>query len=351
MSGHHSIVKKGKDCIAIAKNALNDISSGREEMAIKKLSALQKDGIFLAEAAKELAERLEVVDTHYQGKDDELLRQIGNLHGQESQLKSQQSIEQSQLTAQQNVLYDNQSRLSSAEGNLRDAERKRRKAEEEEKNIQIGSTVGGALLGLFTGGAGFLIGAAAGAGIGAMVNACRDEEKDAQAVVNRRRSDLESARSAVNESQRRISNIESQIRSLTQQIEHKKQERQQLHKKLDEIRAMVKFVKKSIEFWLLFKQTSEHGVNRTELLQKIAARAAEKKDHRILKSKSSQGIAKTFIEAWEEIETIAEDGGSNQILEIEYRCSRCSLQYTALPYVDHSALVCKDCHSKHALQN
>ena len=118
---------------------------------------------------------------------------------------------------------------------------------------------------MFTGGAGFLIGAAAGAGIGAMVNACRDEEKDAQAVVSRRRSDLESVRSAVNESQRRIYNIESQIRSLTQQIEHKKQERQQLHKKLDEIRAMVIFVKKSIEFWLLFKQTSEHGVNRRYL--------------------------------------------------------------------------------------
>ena len=351
MSGHYSIVKKGKDCIAITKNALNDISSGREEMAIKKLSALQKDGNFLAEAAKELAEWLEAVDQHYQGKDEELLRQIGNLHGQESQLQSQQNVEQSQLTAQQNVLYDNESRLSSAEGNLRDAERKRRKAEEEEKNIQIGSTVGGALLGLFTGGAGFLIGAAAGAGIGAMVNACRDEEKDAQAVVNRRRSDLESARSAVNESQRRISNIESQIRSLTQQIEHKKQERQQLHKKLDEIRAMVIFVKKSIEFWLLFKQTSEHGVNRPELLQKITTRAAEKKDYRILKSESSQDIAKTFIEAWVEIETIAEDGGSNHILEIEYRCSRCSLQYTALPYVDHSVLVCIECHSKYALQN
>ena len=352
MSGHHSIVKKGKDCIAIANNALNDISSGREEMARKKLSALRKDGNLLAEAAKELAERLEAVDKHYQGKDEGLLRQIGNLHGQESQLKSQQSSEQSQLTAQQNILYDNQSRLSSAEDNLRDAERKRRKAEEEEKNIQIGSTVGGALLGLFTGGAGFLIGAAAGAGIGAMVNACRDEEKDAQAVVNRRRSDLESARSAVNESQRRISNIESQIRSLTQQIEHKKQERQQLHKKLDEIRAMVKFVKKSIEFWLLFKQTSEHGVNRTELLQKITTRAAEKGDYRkILQSKPSQGIAKTFIEAWEEMETTAEHGGPNHILEIEYKCSRCRLKYTALPYVDRSALVCMECHSKYSLQN
>ena len=40
MSGHHSLVKKGKDCVAVAKNALDDIGSGREEMALKKLSAL-----------------------------------------------------------------------------------------------------------------------------------------------------------------------------------------------------------------------------------------------------------------------------------------------------------------------
>ena len=85
--------------------------------------------VIFAVAAKELAERLETVD-RYQGKDEELIRQIGNLNGQESQLKSQQSGEQSQLTAQQNVLSDNQNRLYSAEGNLRDAERKRRKAEE-----------------------------------------------------------------------------------------------------------------------------------------------------------------------------------------------------------------------------
>ena len=351
MSSDLSLVKKGKDCVAVAKNALDDIASGREENAMKKLSALQKDSSDLVDAAKQLAERLEAVDKHYQNKDAELLHQIGDLNRQESQLKSQKSTEESQLTAQRNVLYDNQNKLSSAEGNLRDAERKRRNAEKEEKRIQIGSTIGGAAIGLFTGGIGLVVGAAAGAGIGALVNACRDEEKDARAAVNRRRTDLDNARSAVNASKIRISNIESQIRSKTNEIEHKKQQRLQLHKKVDEVKAVILLVKRSVEFWQLFKQISEHGVNRTELLQRIATRATEKGDYRALQSKSSQRIANTFIEAWEEMGTTAENGGTNHILEIEYRCSRCNLQYTALPYVDRSALICIGCHSKYALQN
>ena len=141
MSGHHSLVKKGKDCVAVAKNVLDDIGSEREELALTKLSALKKDGSFLADASKQLAERLEAVGKHYQDEDEELLRQIGNLNEQESQLNRQKITEEGQLTAQQNVLSGNQNSLSSAENSLQNAERERRKAEKEKENIQIGSTV------------------------------------------------------------------------------------------------------------------------------------------------------------------------------------------------------------------
>ena len=351
MSDHHSLVKKGKDCVAVAKNTLDDIGSGRKEKALEKLSALQRDGSSLADAAEQLAKRLEAVEKHYQQKDAEVLREIGDLNRRESELKNQKSVEESQLAAHQNVLQDNQNRLSSEEDRLRDAERKLRNAREEEKKIQIGSTVGGAVLGLFTGGVGLLVGAAAGAGIGAIINDCRREERDARDAVSRRRNDLDSARSAVNASQGRISNVQSQISSLTNQIEYMKQQRLQSQKKIDEIRPVIVFVKKSVHFWLLFKQMSEHGADRTALLQKIVTRAAEKGDYQALQSKSSQRVAGTFIEAWEELETTAEHGGPNHLLEIDYRCSRCSTQCTALPYVNGSAFVCMECYSQYALKN
>ena len=347
-SDHHSVVKKGKDCVAVAKNVLDDIVSGREKMAIKKLSALLKDGSFLAFAAKQLAERLEAVNQHYQNKDAGLLHQIGNLSRQESQLKSQKSAEEKELATQQTILSDNLKKLSSAKDSLQNAESKRKRAEKEEKGIKIGSTIGGAVLGLFTGGIGFIVCAVAGAGIGVVVVACRNKEKTARAVVNRCKSDQKKAHSAVNESKKRISSIESQIRSNAKEIEYKKKQRLQLHNKLDEIKAVIHLVKKSVEFWLLFKQISEQGVDRTELLRKIAARATEKGDYQALQSQSSKRISTTFIEVWEEIGTTVEQGELNHILEIDYSCSRCGVQCTALPYVDSSTLVCMECHSKYA---
>ena len=326
MSGQRDIVKKGKDCVAIAKNALDDLVSGREEMALNKLSALKTDGSFLADVAKQQAERLEAEDKHYQQKDAEILREIGDLSRRENELKSQKSGEESQLAAHQSVLQDNQNRLSSEENRLRDAERKLRKAKEDEKKRQIMSTAGGAVLGLFTGGVGFVVGAAAGAGIGAIINECRSEEKDARDAVNRRRNDVDNAQSAINASRSRISNTESQIRSLTAQIEHMKQQRLQSHKKVDEVRALIELVKQSIQFWLLFKQISENGVDRTALLQKIVSKAVEKGDYRVIQSKSSQHIASTFFEAWEEMAMECERSN-----KIEYSCSQFSVQGTALP--------------------
>ena len=93
---------------------------------------------------------------------------------------------------------------------------------------------------------------------------------------------------------------------------------------------MIVFVKKAVEFWLLFKQISEHSVDCTALLQKIVTQAAERVDYPALQSESNQHIADTFIDAWEEMETRTEYGGPNHVMEIEYRCSLhsvCSVSY------------------------
>ena len=352
MSGPCStLINTGKDCIAVVKHALDDICSGKEDMAIQKLSVLQKDGIFLADAAEKLAKRLEVVEKHYQNKDAEMLSEIGNLNRKESEMKREKSEEEGKLSAQLDKLQDSKDQLSSSEDDLREAEDKRKKAEdkrkkaeENERKIQIGSAV----VGLFTFG---LVGAAVGAGVGAIVNACRKEEEEARAAVKRRKSDLDDARSAVNENKRRISSVASQIKSLTEQVERMKQQRSEAHRKIDEIRGLIVLVKKSVEFWILFKQISEHGAGRTALLQRIVTRAAEKGEYRAIQSKSSYRIANTFIEAWEEMETTAEYGGPNHILEIEYKCSRCGVQHIALPHVDGSTLVCAKCYHKYALKD
>ena len=316
MHDQQDVVKKGKDCLTVAKNALDDIGSGREEMALRKFSALQTDGRFLADTAKQLAEQLEAANKFYQQKDAEILHEIGELSRRESELKDQKSREEIQLAEYQNVLQDNQIRLCSEENKIQEAEEKLRKAIEREKDVQLKSILGGAVLGLIARKVGVAEGAAAGAGIGVIINNYKKEEKNAQDEVDRCRSELDSARSAVNEGQRRISNIESQIMSLDIQINYIKQQYLQLHtkhlqlpKEIDKVRVLIDLAKRSVTFWLLFEQTSEHGVDHTTLLQNIITMAAETGDY--------QSKGNTFIEAWEQM--TMECKGSNYIPQIEYK--------------------------------
>lgn len=354
-STNQSLVNKGKDCIMVAKSALDDIGSGRKQMAVKKLSTLQRDSSDIAHEAEKLAERLEAVEKYYQHKDAEILREIGELVRNESEKKREKSEEESELAARQSVLRDNQQRLSFAKNRLRVAKQKLQEAEEREEKIRLGCATVGEVLTL--GPVGRIIGIGqigdlASGAIAQLIISCRGEEKDARDALNRRLDDLNSVNSAVEESERRVSYVVSQITSMAKQIESLKQQRHYCQEKVGIVRNLIAVAKQSIQFWLLFKQLSEHGIDRTALLQKIVSMATGKKNsNTILQSRSSQRIARSFVEAWEEMESTALYGGPNHILKIEYRCSRCSIQYTALPYVDGSSFICMECHTKYALKN
>ncbi len=220
MTSETSLVEKGNLCLVAASEVLQDFELGRVDLSDNKLKLIEKDAVILAKEADKLALQLEAVDKVYQQKDDELFHQIGKLGIQENEEKQKKMNAEATLRGQQSILQDKESQLCSAESNLQTAERKLREAIKEEKNIQVGATIGGALLGLFTGGAGFLVGAAAGAGIGALVNACRDEEKDARSARNRRRNDVSQAKSAVQSSHSEISSHESLIQILASKIKN-----------------------------------------------------------------------------------------------------------------------------------
>ena len=307
--------------MAVASEVLKHIEMGQTVDASSKLVSMQKDAAVLANEADNLAKQLEAVDKHYQEEDAELHLKIGQLGMQEETLNTKKRNSESALAGQRSVLRERESQLSSAESDLQRAEGKLRDAIKEEKKIQIGSAVGGALLArLFTGGIGWLVGAVVGVSIGAMVNASRDEEKDAHSARGRRKSDLDSAKSAVQSSESQVSSLASQINDLAAHIQRLEQQRQEIHKKGAEIRAAIPALKNSTQFWLLFKQLSEYGENRSTLLKKIVEKAYERGSYN-LQCDGSQRATSTFFEAWKSIEVAAADGYSNHIYSIDSNCS------------------------------
>ena len=343
MASEFPIVKKGNNCLQVAKLVLAEIRSGNSVQVTERLCSLRQDVATLENEADHLTKRFEAVDKYCQDQDAELSRQIGELGVRESQLREQKKEIENSLDGQQRVLQDTQSQLSSAQNNLQEAARKLKKAKEEENKIKVGATVGGALLGLFTGGAGFLVGAGVGAGIGAIVNDCRQKEKDARSALDRRRADVKSADSAIRQSKSKISSLQSNINSLSSQIHSLEQQREELHKLRGEVKAAIPIVKTSIRFWQMFRQITKEGGDHTALLEKIVAMANEKGDYHALQSAGSQRIANTFFEAWEEIESMACEGTSSHMFSIDYTCVQCSRRCNGLPYLSDSDFVCSSC--------
>lgn len=345
--------KKGGECVAVVKSALDDISKGQVENASTKLRRLREDSDRLVAEAERLVKRLEKVETHYIHQEERVQKEIGKLGCLELDLKREKSSREAELDGNQSILRDNQSKLSSAENEVEDAKRKLEQARANEaENVGDGALWGALLLGIPTLGLGALPGAALGASIGAIINACEKEESQAKDRLERRKSDYGRARSAVEESKRQVCNIQSQISNLQTKIGALKTERLSYHKKIDEMKQGIILAKKSIEFWGLFKQASEHGSGRTSLLKKIVDKASEKGDYRSLHSGSSRRLATTFMEAWEEMEDLAVEGRSSHILQIEFKCAYCGGNHTALPYVDkRNRFVCAQCSPQYAIQN
>lgn len=345
-----SLVAKGKDCVAVARKTVKEINQGNVKDASIKLDGLKMHGTELAEQAKDLAKRLEKVQEYNQNMEEETQRKIGEYGRREQDLQKQMDGIQANLDSQRRILEDKHSRLVQARNTLSNAERKRREKEKEADRTRTGAAVLGGVIGVFTGGVGGLIaGAAMGAGVGQMINELKRDEERAQREVDRCRSECSSAESAITASQQQISSIQSQISSLSSQLTSMKQQRLKYHEEAGKYREAIVFLQDTVHFWLLFKQLSDHGVNRASLLQKIVDKAESKTDLSLLQRDASKRVATTFLDTWEELETKTKDEGSQHMFQIEFKCSKCNGNYTDLPYVRQTEVVCKHCYHQHAL--
>ena len=182
-----------------------------------------------------------------------------------------------------------------------------------------------------------------------MINELREEEKRAERRVDQCQSECSSAESSITATQQQISSIQSQISSLSSQLTQMEQQRLKYHKEVGKYKEAIVFLQDAVHFWLLFKQLSDHGVNRTSLLQKIVDKAESKTDLSLLQRDASKRVATTFLDIWEELETKTKDEGSQHMFQMEFRCSKCNGNYTDLPYVRQTEVICKHCYHQPAL--
>ena len=315
------IVRKGKDCVALAESVPSDISKGNISAAEKSLQNLVKNGEDLVKFSEQRACAIEKMEEQKLQEVEEIQRQISELGKQEEETKRRQSERQSTLNSRQAVLDDERRILSNAESDLRNAEERVYRAKKDAESRRVRGGVFGALVGtLLAPGVGTLIGAAAGTGAGEICNQIIDDEKKARRRVGECRDRCSNAERDVRSTQTDISNIQSELYRISSECSRLNSQRMQCNEEAKKMKESVLFYRQATYFWKDFQQLSEHGVDRTALVKRIVVKAKEKVNISFLTKDPNKRIAVTFLEAWEEMEAkikYAEESDFGFVLQIE----------------------------------
>jgi uncharacterized protein YcfJ len=295
------LVKKGKDCFALAQNVCCDVNNKSIDDVEQELQSLRRDAEELYRYAEKKAKEIEEVVKQYNEKTRDIKRMIGELGLKEEELSMQKSAVEISLSGKQSRLDSMRQTLSNAESDLRAAEGKLRNARRAELSSRVGS---GAVIGAFIGtifapGLGTVAGAAAGAGIGGTINVLINEERAARNRVDDHRRMCRHAESDVMSTQSAIHNIQSQITIVSSQSAHLIHQQQEYAVKSKEMNEALIFFQQAALVWRDLQQAAKEAHESTERMEAIVRKAKEEQDWKYLMSDGSIESGVAFIKAWE----------------------------------------------------
>ena len=313
-SNNYALVVEGQKCIEAAQTVFNLITTQKEaDVAVNRLSMLKETGRSLQDFAEDNKREL-------LSKEKQLNNELATLESQKysyesavSRLTDEKRRAEGRLYSQRRLLADAEAELRRAEESLDHAKRELRRAKEKEKAAMTTSVVTGVVVGLFTFGVGgAAVGGALGAGVAALINELEGKVKRAQSNIQCKRADIDRANGEIRSTSSTLSNIEREITNNRSLIASNKKRISNIHDKITSVVNSIAFQKEAADFWKMFTEATERATERTERLRRIVDKAAKKKNFKILRSDGTITIAKTFVEAWEEV-TIKE----GQIMFIE----------------------------------
>ncbi len=192
-------------------------------------------------------------------------------------------------------------------------------------------------------------GALAGAAVGSLsVEDRKKRVEDARSARGRYNSDVNRAASDVRSNESEISSCSALIETIVSNIKFLEDQRCELHNKRSKIKAAIVFFKDSTFFWLLFKQLSQQGEDRTALLRKIVEHANTEDDCKVFQSSACEQVVNTFIDSWESIAAFAVEGCTNHMFSA-IECANCKNECSTLPHLRGMDLICSTCHQLPAL--
>ena len=224
---------------------------------------------------------------------ESIQREIGSLQQAQNSLRSSVNSLNVSKAGLQSSLDSANSDLSRAESDKERAERERKRA----VDGTVASGFGALVLGiLFPPSLAVTVPAVAAGGTISISNANNE--------IDRCRSRISSIGGSIAETERQISAANSEIATNQSHIADHDRRKQQLHEELGKVKESSVFMQKAESYFGQLKVAVEGGQNPTDLLHRFVETANQEEQYTILNSKGVQVIARSFAEAWEEVDEV-----------------------------------------------
>ena len=125
-----------------------------------------------------------------------------------------------------------------------------------------------------------------------------------------RKQALWEADKEVRQTKQHITTLQRELSEISAEIESKRRERDRLHGEVGKYKEAIAFQMEAVDLWTMFLTATEDADVETEFLRKIVAKVTKKQNWNIFGSDGMKLVEASFLEAWGEVETTAQETGS-----------------------------------------
>jgi DNA repair exonuclease SbcCD ATPase subunit len=251
-------------------------------------------------------QRLSEQENTVKREEEELQDEIGRLESLMQETGKSLALLEARKSCMQDEFGQENRNLLSAQKEL-DDEHKRKKSREAGATAGVVAT---AVMGIVSPPTLFVT-VPAVMGLGALVVNAEEKVANAQRKVRDKKSSISSLKDDISLQKRTIQEHEQKISKL-------KADHQEVMEQRGDLRSTIVFIQQAINFFNFLTSATEAGNRKTDLLHKIVSKLHEKQEFTIRSSRGIQTVARSFRDAWNQVEQLIDSGEGLEFLSIEF---------------------------------
>lgn len=318
-----------KTLIACAKNVGDLILQQKDlEGALKCLSLTNEGGKSLKTKLDSILKRLERLEQYNKKIEAEYYNQLKDLQYDDSRLRSRKSELEQNIAGKEACICETERELNNARDDMNAARRERNRAQEEYDKVKTFWWVpiyGQVLL------------------INELIQDNAGKADEAQRRMNRYDREISDLNSDIRSFRNDLSILNSSIHSIQSSLDSCNRKINEIQANIGNITSAIAEVLDAKVYWTESVHETQAANEKTAFMQRLVE-CGKEKPSRFTSSKATDTQVKIYGSSWERVEYVLSEAFLNKI-STTFRCTRCNITKTSLPYIDSSdKFICEDCY-------